>query len=71
MSVMPMLRHRSFFKFKRQDPATKLSDSIENSPESIVTSKIEKLVLYEDLEALQAPDIKLFLSYLLNVFFIK
>jgi hypothetical protein len=67
IDITPMLRHRSFFKLRRQDPTVKLSASVKNSPESIVTSKIEKLVLLEDLEELKAPDIMLFLSYILDV----
>jgi hypothetical protein len=66
-----MMQHRSFFKFKRQDPTMKLSTSMEKSPESIVTSKVEKLVLLEDLEELHAPDIKLFLSYMFDVYFLN
>jgi hypothetical protein len=66
-----MMQHRSFFKCKRQDPTMKLSTSMEKSPESIVTSKVEKLVLLEDLEELCVPDIKLFLSYMFDVCFIK
>lgn len=69
---MPNLDHRSFFRFRRQDPDIKLSSSMESSPESIVTSKIEKLVLLEDMETLlEPPDIKLFVSCLLDVIFLN